>query len=148
MAVLAITAVNEVSSRNGGRAPRGLRRNLVLGVVAATALVTLAWYMLGVFGGEYLRQATSESARICRSLIDEESCPDILVLAGHDSPALDPWGRPYYCRRTTEGVLAIGSYGADGEPGGRGRHGDVECAPSGTRATGDSCSCTVNAAGH
>lgn len=147
MAVLARETMNEVSRKRGAR--WGLRRSLAFGAVAATALLTLAWYMLGVIGGEYLRQATAESARICRSLIGNSECPDLLLLPGHDPPALDPWGEPYYCRRTREGVLAIGSHGADGEAGGCGRgHGDVECAPSDTVSGHDFCSCRVKTSGH
>jgi len=126
---------------NGARAAQASRRGLALVAVAGTAI--LAWYTCGVLHGEYLRQPTVESVRLCKSLIDEGSCPDVLVLPGHDAPALDPWGEPYCCRRTEEGVLAIGSYAANGRPGGFGRHGDVECGPFRSVSTHAACSCTV-----
>lgn len=54
---------------SGARTAQASRRGLALVAVAGTAI--LAWYTCGVLRGEYLRQATVESARLCKSLLDE-----------------------------------------------------------------------------
>lgn len=49
---------------------------------------------------------------------------DLLVPRYLERVPLDPWGRPYFIRCTSKGVT-VGSYGADGAPGGLDENRDV-----------------------
>lgn len=117
-------------------------RRTVISLLVAAALFG-GWYITGVFLGEHLRQATVEAKAICEQLVGQDTCPPSLRMDSKEGVPQDPWGRPYRCR-TTENGLAIGSYGADGNPRGSGRHGDVECGPSKT-ALKSYCACDVSA---
>lgn len=107
-----------------------------------------SWLAYTLMQREHLRVATAEAARLCTHFAKNASCPRVVSRHRTDQAQLDPWDRPYGCRPTKDGGVAIFSLGADGIASGEEQNADVLCIPfASTPPTGGSNACFCRVGG-
>ena len=110
------------------------RRRRYLNVLLASAVAVLAiWWLLTLrVPPEAITRGRMRLVATRINLYTEQhgnppvGLQGLPTLPGKDNRVQDAWGREIQYRQRPDGALTLRSYGADGEPGGRGADGDLE----------------------